>query len=641
MKKVIVLYLLFQLFVFVQAKAQTGIGTITPDASAKLEVAATNKGFLPPRVALTAINVASPITSPANGLMVFNTATAGSSPNQVVPGYYYWDASSLKWVSLSTTVGNVQNQAIYRSTSNTNAYGGVISTWNSRFNNIASGDLTVNSNTSFTLSNGIYKLEWALPYQPTNTYNIMVLQENISGTWSTFLNDNAFASLSNGGGSDWGGGTFAADIVDCTSGLRVFRFVNTDAAGRTLYSGATFIITKLNPSITTSTTADNLGNHIATKNIQLNGFYLSNDGGNEGIRIDNSGNVGIGNNAPSQMLDVTGTGKFSTSIINSGSRTYLGKDGSNMHWLSTTDAVAEPYNLGYGIEANAGILSHRWYTAGVERMRLITSGNLGLGVASPTTSLHIQNANTWGTDVSNTSTPSIYVYNTNNSNSTANATLAVRTGGSGGGKPFISYDIAGVSGFSMGINNPNTNQFIINTLWDFNTSSASNNAIIINKTGQSRVIIPNSTGTYVTDWPSGWGGGLQTFDISTSGVYANVYSTRSDRRLKNSIRQLDQTIVNKFLKLNPVAYLWNQNIQRDTSLQYGLIAQEVETVFPEMVFTGSDSAQTKSVNYQALHALSLKAIQLLNEKLELQNQEIEMIKKELLALKKRKKYTNK
>jgi hypothetical protein len=33
--------------------AQVGIGTNTPEASAKLEVNATNKGFLPPRVALT------------------------------------------------------------------------------------------------------------------------------------------------------------------------------------------------------------------------------------------------------------------------------------------------------------------------------------------------------------------------------------------------------------------------------------------------------------------------------------------------------------------------------------------------------------------------------------------------------------
>ena len=177
--------------------AQTGIGTTTPNASAKLDVYSTNKGFLPPRVVLTATNAASPITSPAEGLMVYNTATAGISPYQVVPGYYYWDATGVKWVSLSTTVGNVQNQAIFRSTSNTNA-GVAVSTWNSRFNNIASGDLSVTSTTTFSLSNGIYKIQWGLPHQQTQTYNAIQLQENTSGTWIAWLNDANYANIANG-----------------------------------------------------------------------------------------------------------------------------------------------------------------------------------------------------------------------------------------------------------------------------------------------------------------------------------------------------------------------------------------------------------------------------------------------------------
>ena len=74
---------------FYTANAQTGIGTTTPNASAKLDVVATDKGFLPPRVALTATNAFSPITgtsSAATGLLVYNTATAGAIPNNVVPG---------------------------------------------------------------------------------------------------------------------------------------------------------------------------------------------------------------------------------------------------------------------------------------------------------------------------------------------------------------------------------------------------------------------------------------------------------------------------------------------------------------------------------------------------------------------------
>lgn len=95
-------YYIFLLLISFGAFAQTGIGTNTPNASAKLEVAATDKGFLPPRVALTASNAFSPITgtsSSATGLLVYNTASAGTAPNNVVPGYYYWNGNA--WIQIS------------------------------------------------------------------------------------------------------------------------------------------------------------------------------------------------------------------------------------------------------------------------------------------------------------------------------------------------------------------------------------------------------------------------------------------------------------------------------------------------------------------------------------------------------------
>jgi hypothetical protein len=97
-----ILIIVITVFCIWQSNAQTGIGTTTPSASAKLEVAATDKGFLPPRVALTATNVFTPITgtaASAAGLLIYNTATAGSAPNNVVPGYYYWNGSA--WVQIA------------------------------------------------------------------------------------------------------------------------------------------------------------------------------------------------------------------------------------------------------------------------------------------------------------------------------------------------------------------------------------------------------------------------------------------------------------------------------------------------------------------------------------------------------------
>ncbi len=87
--------------------AQTGIGTTTPNASAKLDVTSADKGFLPPRVALTATNVFAPVTglsgatalATAAGLLVYNTSTTTNTPNNVVPGYYYWNGTS--WIQIS------------------------------------------------------------------------------------------------------------------------------------------------------------------------------------------------------------------------------------------------------------------------------------------------------------------------------------------------------------------------------------------------------------------------------------------------------------------------------------------------------------------------------------------------------------
>jgi len=100
MKKFILL--LLALILLSQSINAQNIGisdvAITPDASSMLEVRSTNKGLLIPRVELTGTTSASPITSPATSLLVYNTATAGTAPNNVTPGYYYWTGS--KWMRL-------------------------------------------------------------------------------------------------------------------------------------------------------------------------------------------------------------------------------------------------------------------------------------------------------------------------------------------------------------------------------------------------------------------------------------------------------------------------------------------------------------------------------------------------------------
>ena len=102
------LLLFFGLFVL-QLHGQTGIGTSTPNASAKLEVAATDKGFLLPR--MTSVQRSS-IASPANGLLVYQTdGVVGFYVNTGIPATPVWTRVNMDWTrtgnDISYTAGNV------------------------------------------------------------------------------------------------------------------------------------------------------------------------------------------------------------------------------------------------------------------------------------------------------------------------------------------------------------------------------------------------------------------------------------------------------------------------------------------------------------------------------------------------------
>ncbi|KAA5535799.1 tropomyosin [Paenimyroides baculatum] len=71
---------------------------INPNAA--LEVESANKGILLPRLGLTATNSFAPLAAHVAGMTVYNTATAGTAPNNVTPGYYYNDGT--QWVRVAT-----------------------------------------------------------------------------------------------------------------------------------------------------------------------------------------------------------------------------------------------------------------------------------------------------------------------------------------------------------------------------------------------------------------------------------------------------------------------------------------------------------------------------------------------------------
>jgi hypothetical protein len=101
MKKLTTTLLLLSLVPSVTAQnIGINVNGATPAASALLDIDASalpanaQRGLLIPRLALTATNVAAPVTAPATSLLIYNTATAGAAPFNVVPGFYYWNSAA-------------------------------------------------------------------------------------------------------------------------------------------------------------------------------------------------------------------------------------------------------------------------------------------------------------------------------------------------------------------------------------------------------------------------------------------------------------------------------------------------------------------------------------------------------------------
>jgi trimeric autotransporter adhesin len=112
-------------------------------------------------------------------------------------------------------------------------------------------------------------------------------------------------------------------------------------------------------------------------------------------------------------------------------------------------------------------------------------------------------------------------------------------------------------------------------------------------------------------------------------LYTGVVRGTSDRRLKSNIRQLPSSL-EAMLRLNPVSFSMNDNAG---GTEYGLIAQDVETVFPALVSTASDPSGTKSLNYIGLIAPTIKALQELNADNDNLRSEVEELRRELRDVK--------
>jgi hypothetical protein len=265
-----------------------------------------------------------------------------------------------------------------------------------------------------------------------------------------------------------------------------------------------------------------------------------------------------------------------------------------------------------------------------ESMRIDTYGNLGIGITAPQAKLHVYENTTLGENMNDIKLLS-FIQGLATSNGVYEGTWLYRNiAGAGWGNVSIHNGIAIDTCFRTphGDSSIGCGSVPTRTWWERNPNSGSQ-------------MWGHAGSTYMTLVDGKLGIGTTTLpteklevagNIKASGtISAASYSCTSDSRYKTNITPIGQAL-QKLVSLNGVFYNWNTEKFRDKNFskdrQLGFIAQDVEKILPEVVYT--DSKGYKSMSYDKLTAIIVEGLKELKAKNE---KEIAGLRKENESLK--------
>ena len=329
-----------------------------------------------------------------------------------------------------------------------------------------------------------------------------------------------------------------------------------------------------------------------------------------------SGNVGIGTSSPDDLLHVFAGD--STATPHSISALNVENNGSVCISIMTPNTsvgqirFADPQDdgkgiLGYDHSVDAMVFS----VNGPEKVRIDSSGNVGIGTSSPTTyslagtHLDVSSATASQYAFIHANTPSVkaffasddgslvsalYTYSNHPLKFGTNNTERMRINNDGDIRIGISSAaITGTECYTF------SNRQEGNNLALYTTGNASFYSIDMwNLVGGTCNQVLFRSG----------GSGTAVGSITSTGNTATQYNTSSDYRLKENIQPLANGL-ERLQQLKPVQFDWKSSGETSE----GFIAHEVQEVFPEAVSGEKDGEDMQGMDYGRITPLLVKAIQ--------------------------------
>lgn len=200
-----------------------------------------------------------------------------------------------------------------------------------------------------------------------------------SGTPLTFFSGSELMRITAAGNVGIGT-TSPSQALDVFGIVNIGRNQNSNVTNLNINSGSTPV-----SAFQISTDQPNLVAYLNSRNSYALGFY-TNDA--EQMRITSSGNVGIGTATPSVKLHVINTAGVAAYFTSSNNSVpvSLFNNGSALATIGFKGTTtSSEFNVRVGADANDFVA----YTSNTERMRITSGGNVGIGVAAPTSRLFI------------------------------------------------------------------------------------------------------------------------------------------------------------------------------------------------------------------------------------------------------------